>query len=97
MSFVRAIQRSPRLSHPPDRKYEVSSVLKTLMRDINTQSAHPTQTKPRPANSGNTQPVARPGIGPAYGPKLRLNHTLATVVNLSVAVGYLNTALGLTA
>ena len=64
------------------------------MRDINTQSAHPTQTKPRPANSGNTQPVARPGIGPAYEPKLRLNHALATVVNLSVAVGYLNTALG---
>jgi hypothetical protein len=64
------------------------------MRNINTQSAHPTQTKPRTLNSGNTHPVARPGIGPAYGHKLGLNQALATAVNLSVAVGYLNTALG---
>jgi hypothetical protein len=95
MSLVRAIQRLPRLSQPPlISKYEVSSVQKTLMRDINTQSAHPTQTKPRTVNSGNTHPVARPGIGPAYGHKLGLNQALATAVNLSVAVGYLNTALG---
>tara|TARA_B100000780_G_scaffold127948_1_gene89673 strand:+ start:204 stop:884 length:681 start_codon:yes stop_codon:yes gene_type:complete len=95
MSLLRAIQRLPRLSHPPlTSKYEVSTVLKTLMRDINTQRSHPTQTKPRPLNRGNTHPVACPGIGPAYVHKLGLKQALATAVNLSVAVGYLNTALG---
>jgi hypothetical protein len=95
MSLVRAIQRLPRLgTPPPTSKHEVSTVLKTLMRDINTQSAHPTQTKPSPVTSGNTHPVARPGIRPAHGPKLGLNQAFATAVNISVAVGYLNTTLG---
>lgn len=98
MSLVKAIQRLPRISYPfLTGKNEVSTVLKPLMRDINTQSAHLTQTKPRPVKSGNTHPVARPGIGLAYAPKPVLNRALTTVVNVSAAVGYLNTPLGLTA
>ena len=97
MSLVTAIQRLPRLAHSPlTNKYEVSTVLKALIRDINTHSAHLTQTKHRPVNSGNTHPVARPVIEAAYEPKLGLNQALATAVNVSVAVGYLNTALGFT-